>query len=305
MRGRLFLFGPLRLIDGNEPFPSDLAAAPPKFFETGSPKTQALLAYFALHHHQPLERRRLAFLLWPNTSEGAARRNLRQYLHRLRQVLEPLALTDTLQDIEGGRLMFNPGQALWVDVLAFEQALADTPRLLEQTPHIPSHLWQILELYQGDLVPDIYDDWIIPLRTHWQQQYIDLVQTLIQHTQKHQADPQTIPLAERLLQLDPLRESSHRLLMECYYRNGDRARALQQYERCQQLLQQELAAAPMPKTIALYRRIREGVDDEPFLAPPPCFFNAPQARLNHDHFTAYGGTNRSSFYLPPSRNCSP
>lgn len=248
-----------------------------KFFDTGSPKTQSLLAYFALHPNQPIERRRLAFLLWTHTTESAARRNLRQYLHRLRQVLEPLALNDLLQELDGGRLIFKPGQALWIDVLEFEKQLGQIPHQLIESADLSAQLWPTLDLYQGDLLPDIYDDWVMPLRDHWQQQYLALLQKLIEHALTRQAISQAIPLAERLLQADPLRESSHRLLMECYYLNGDRARALQQYERCCQLLQGELDATPMPHTTALYRQLRDG-EYTPTPAPPP---DRPSPQANH------------------------
>ncbi|MGC8856922.1 MAG: AfsR/SARP family transcriptional regulator, partial [Anaerolineae bacterium] len=56
----------------------------------GSPTTRSLLAYLLLHREAPLDRRRLAFLFWPDSGETAARRNLRQYLHHLRTALRPL-----------------------------------------------------------------------------------------------------------------------------------------------------------------------------------------------------------------------
>lgn len=56
--------------------------------DLGSPKVQSLFAYLVLNHGERLDRRRLAFQLWARSSETAARRNLRQYLHRLRKSLE-------------------------------------------------------------------------------------------------------------------------------------------------------------------------------------------------------------------------
>ena len=180
MKGRLFLFGTLKLMAGDEHLHSEAKDVQDRLVDTGSPKTQALLAYFAMHHNQPIERRRLAFLLWPRTTESAARRNFRQYLPRLRQVLDPLALNDLLQDLDGGRLIFKPGQALWIDVLAFEQQLAAVPHMLHTCANILTAFGTTLDLYQGDLIPDIYDDWADPLRAHWRQQYLGLLQTLIQ-----------------------------------------------------------------------------------------------------------------------------
>jgi hypothetical protein len=48
-----------------------------------SPRLQALLAYLALHR----PRQRLAFLLWPDSSESQAHTNLRTLLHRLHAAL--------------------------------------------------------------------------------------------------------------------------------------------------------------------------------------------------------------------------
>ncbi len=58
--------------------------------DLGSPKAKSLFAFLVLNHQQSIDRRRLAFLFWPRTSEAAARRNLRQYLHRIRRTLEPI-----------------------------------------------------------------------------------------------------------------------------------------------------------------------------------------------------------------------
>ncbi len=261
MNGHLYLFGNLKLQAGGDlPPNATISSSQPRLFDTGSPKTQSLLAYFALHTHQPLERRRLAFLLWPRTTERAARRNLRQYLHRLRQVLEPLSLNECLQDIDGGRILFDPSDRLWIDVLAFENAISTLTSTLSTQKSIPPLAWDTLELYQGELLPDIYDDWITPIRTHWQQQYIDFLETLLQHMNKTQQEiAQSVLLAERLVQADPFRERSHRLLMENYYLNGDRAKAIQQFEQCEQLLDEALGATPMPSTLMMYQQIREGI----------------------------------------------
>jgi DNA-binding SARP family transcriptional activator len=261
MNGRLFLFGALKLV-----------GQPDNFLDLGSPKTQSLLAYFALHRNQPIERRRLAFLLWPDTPESAARRNLRQYLHRLRQVLEPLNLSDALlTHPDGSRLIFSPGDSLWIDVAEFEQGTARAPQLFENIPANLPTLQATLDLYQGDLAPDIYEDWIEPLRAYWRQQYQELLRATVHHAQSQQATQAAISLAERLLQADPLCETSHRLLMACHYLNNDRPRALQQYERCRQVLQDELDVAPMPDTLALYQRIRDGLhlESSSDAVPPP------------------------------------
>ena len=265
MHGKLYLFGTLKLsaVAGN--------GEPETLLDAGSPKTQSLLAYCALHRDQPVERRRLAFMLWQRTTESAARRNLRQYLHRVRQVLAPLGLDGQLQDVGGSHLLFSPGDALWVDVDAFQTQSAALADRLPSLTELPPEAWDTVNLYHGDLVPSIYDDWVEPLRTHWQQQFVNFLFSLIDFSRKNQNYADAIRLAKRLLQVDPLRESSHRLLMESFYLSGDRAAALQQFDRCRELLRDELDAEPMPETVALYHQIRQGekIAADGDTPPPP------------------------------------
>lgn len=53
----------------------------------GSDRQQALLAYLLLHRRTPQPRQRLAFHLWPDSTESQSRSNLRKALSHLRQAL--------------------------------------------------------------------------------------------------------------------------------------------------------------------------------------------------------------------------
>ena len=53
----------------------------------GSARAESLLAYLLLHREAPQPRQRLAFLLWPDSTEPQARTNLRHLLHNLRRAL--------------------------------------------------------------------------------------------------------------------------------------------------------------------------------------------------------------------------
>src|SRR5882757_4597001 len=50
-------------------------------------RLHSLIAYLILHGDTPHPRERLAFLLWPSSSESQARTNLRQLLHHLKRAL--------------------------------------------------------------------------------------------------------------------------------------------------------------------------------------------------------------------------
>ena len=60
----------------------------------------------------------------------------------------------------------------------------------------------------------------------------------------------------------PWDEGAHQVLMRNYYQNGQRSQALAQYNRCRQLLWDELGVIPSAETEVLYQAINEDQLDE-------------------------------------------
>jgi peptide/nickel transport system substrate-binding protein len=69
------------------------------------------------------------------------------------------------------------------------------------------------------------------------------------------AGPEAAKWAEELIALSPFREAGYRRLMEAHVVAGNRAEALQVYERCRLLLAEELGAYPSPETDSIYRQL--------------------------------------------------
>ena len=67
--------------------------------------------------------------------------------------------------------------------------------------------------------------------------------------------PEAAKWAEQAIALEPFRESGYRRLMEAHAAAGNRAEALQVYERCRLLLAEELGAYPSPETDSIYRQL--------------------------------------------------
>ena len=78
--------------------------------------------------------------------------------------------------------------------------------------------------------------------------------------------------AEQAIALAPFREVGYRRLMEAHAAAGNRAEALQVYERCRRLLAEELGAYPSPETESIYRGLLEAP------APPAGAATRPRRR---------------------------
>ncbi len=229
-RLRVYLFGDLLVTDA-EGHPLDL----------GSPTVRSLFAYLVYHRGQPLDRRRLAYAFWPRGTEAAARRNLRQYLHRLRRVLEPWA-PDLLQS-SGSHVGIAPQAPLWVDVEAFGRWTRPEAGLEE--------LQQAVALYRGDLLQDVYEDWVEEPRAALREGYLRALERLARGYAAQGALSEALAWAQRWATAEPLDEAAHRLVMRLHLEAGDRGRALQQYRLLEELLARELQVAPSPETKAL------------------------------------------------------
>ncbi len=214
-------------------------------------RQQSLLAYLAMHRDAPRSRQHLAFLFWPDASETQARADLRKALYDLRKSLPDL---DHFVQIEAQFLQWRNSTATLLDV---EQFRASLTRAEQANQHEVARvaLEQAVTLYTGELLPTCYDDWLLFEREQLRQRYIKALEQLTGLLEQHRELPGALVYAQRLLDCDPLHESTSRLLMRLHVLNGDRATALRIYHTCVTLLQQELGVGPSPETQQLYQRL--------------------------------------------------
>ena len=143
-----------------------------------TPRPQSLLAYLVLHRDTPQLRQHLAFLFWPDSSEAQARNNLRQTLHTLRAALpEP----DTFLLSDSTTLRWRPDAPFRLDVAEVEQqhALAESAERAGEREAQCAALQRAVSLYQADLLPSCYDEWIAPERERLRQQHLRALDQLV------------------------------------------------------------------------------------------------------------------------------
>jgi DNA-binding SARP family transcriptional activator len=156
-----------------------------------------------------------------------------------------------------GEVGFNPQSNHWLDVEVFEeisgQILAKPFESLETKDVVK--LEDALKLYTGELLEGFYEDWALRERERLRSLYLHSLIHLLQFYRHQQAFEMSLACCHKIIDLDPLREEIHREMMRLYYRNGQRALALRQYEKCRETLALELGVAPMEETQILYAQI--------------------------------------------------
>jgi adenylate cyclase len=203
-------------------------------------KLRALVALLASAPAAGLSREHLTALLWGDRDEEQARGSLRQALAELRRTLGDSTL---MTDRE--MAAFDPG-AVRADAVEFGRLAA-------------AGEWeQAAALYRGELLDGVslpdggFADWLLVERTRLHDLAVGVLARLLE-TQSGEA---AIATAQRLLQLDPAREETHRALMRLYAARGDRSQALRQYQFCRDTLRRDLGVKPEPETERLCKEIQ-------------------------------------------------
>ena len=206
---------------------------------------QSLFAYLILTAGTQHRREKLAGLFWPDVSEAKSRTYLRQQLWRIRKALPANTESDYLlaDDIT---ICFNAASEYWLDVEALRE--------LEEGASV-DEIMKALSMYQGELLPGFYEDWVTQEREHLQVLFEARMEQLLDMLAAEKRWQELLEWSERWIQRSDVPETAYRQMITAYIALGDRARAASTYERCVKALR-ELDLEPSEETRSLVLRQR-------------------------------------------------
>ncbi len=210
--------------------------------ELPSRQAQALLAYLLLSPGTDHRRDQLAGLLWPDSPESSARKNLRNAIWQLRR-----AIGDAYLVAEKETVAFNAQAPLEFDVRRLEAAAPDRARLVAA-----------VAAYQGELLPGFYEDWVARERERLHGLFERRMQALLDQLTRAGEWEEVQRWAEHWIAKGQVPEPAYRALMLAYAGRGDQAGVAGAYRRCVAALQEGVGVAPSPETVALHQRLSSG-----------------------------------------------
>lgn len=212
-----------------------------------------LFAYLVVNRLRPATRPELMEALWSDDLPGNPESALSALLSKLRHLVE----IDGRSDVH----IVLPAGA-WIDVEAASEALhaaeAAAARSNALAAYGPARVAQHIgsrTFLAGEEAPWI-DDW----RRRLEDLYLRALELVAEASLEiGGSEIDTAARAARaLIAAAPYREAGYRLLMHVFEMQGNRAEALQLYERLRTLLRDELGAAPSRATQELHRALLGG-----------------------------------------------
>ena len=219
--------------------------------QINSRPAQSLLSYLLINAGKSFRREKLAGLLWPETSDANARNNLRQALWRVRKSLEtnysesqPFFLVDDLTVAFNGEANFS------LDVIRLEAKAGDETPLPELT--------EIVSLYEGELLPGFYDDWIVLERERLQSVFETRMDLLVNRLVETQNWSEVIEWSERWIASGSVPEPAYRNLMKAHAGREDMSSVANAFQRCEEAMRDELGLEPSEATQVLFEQLKSG-----------------------------------------------
>ncbi len=206
---------------------------------------------FLLVSSPPMTKDQIAAALWPDLSRQQLGNALHTALRELRRALgDPgwVVYAD-------GHYRFDRSRPHECDVTVFEDALLAARRARPPEAALPE-LQRAIGVYGGDFLDGMSaGEWALVRRDELRRAFESALLAagrLQTAAGRHQA---AATLFRRAVAHEPLNETAHRELMNCWSRLGETARAVRHYEELTALLREQVGVPPAPETTALYRRL--------------------------------------------------
>ncbi len=193
--------------------------------------------------------------LWPDLEPEAALNNLHKALFVTRRALEPgVSGSGSFIQFQADTLILEAPGSLTTDVSEFESASAKA--LSGQS--LEAYRTAV-ETYGGQLLPDdIYEEWSVSRRDELQQLCQSVLSKYSEFARVQGEGAEAIKALQKMLEIEPELESAHARLMTLFTEQGDRHRAIRQYQSLSQTLRTEFGMEPQPSTRELYESIIGG-----------------------------------------------
>lgn len=202
--------------------------------------------------HEPVSHADLADDLWETAWPPAWQVAIRALLSKIRTMLGSVGAADALVS-RGGTYELRLPADTWLDIDAASQTIHRAETSLRDGDRATACGWALASraIASRPLLPGDEGAWLDDLRLRLVDVRLRALECLGEIWLASGDAPLAARDAAEALDLDPYRESAHRLLIRAHLASGERAAAIRAYDACRKLFRGELGVEPAPETTAL------------------------------------------------------
>jgi DNA-binding SARP family transcriptional activator len=220
-----------------------------------------ILCYIASRHNHRATKDSIVETFWPETAPEDIDKNFWPTVSYIRRALNSnQEVKKNFIRYRESAYYFNPEFHYSIDNEEFERRIeiAHERRREGDTDGFTAMARKAIDLYRGDFLEEIYDNWVEEPRAYYQNLYFATLKELADHHHRAEEYEPAIAYCKTILSRDSYREDVHRQLMDSYARVGNRAAVREQFEHLKTLLMEDLGVDPLPDTVATYKKLVSG-----------------------------------------------
>ncbi len=250
-------------------------------------KAEALFYYLVIKKRALKDE--LSALFWPDVESEKARKNLRNSIYNIRNVLGKDVLLSPQKDF----VALNPNMEIQADIQIFTLTNNE----------------EALHLYKGEFLEgfsikdsDLFDSWIFEQRDYFNELYKSKLDNIITSSINKKNYKDAKQYLKQYISIDEFNEEAYRTLMKVYEAEGLINDALGLYGKLKYRLETELSVKPDAETAMLYKKLLEAKNHRPeyLRTNGKSFFYGRRRELSfmQNLFASFlNGTNAQSFML--------
>lgn len=207
------------------------------------------LLFLLILHPEGLTKEQIGTIFWPDLSPEELKLRFKNTIYRLRRAAgkEVIQFRDDIYQ-------FNYDMDYEADYETFDRMLT-----LSRKSTIPDekikYLAQAIQVYRGDFLPDIFDDWVIPIRDDLQSRYMNALRELTElHLELGNHD-RAIQTGATALKENPLFEPVVGPMMKSFIALGDLPKAIEFYQQYKDNLNRTYSVQPSLELARLYQEL--------------------------------------------------
>jgi DNA-binding SARP family transcriptional activator len=221
-------------------------------------RARDIFCYIATSKHRRVDKDVLIDAFWGEEDLKTIEKNFHPTISHIRKALNSRqAFKQNFIVFRDGAYQLSPEFVYSIDTEEFENAVAEAENAKKEndTETFRQNLEKANELYRGEFMAGIYENWAEERRNFYAEQHSRVLNALAKIAFSNKNWSNALKFSNQILQNDPYREDAHRLVMKIYAVQGKRASVVEQFESLQSLLKNELGIAPALETRKIFQEL--------------------------------------------------
>lgn len=221
-------------------------------------RARDIFCYIATSKHRRVDKDVLIDTFWSEEDMATIEKNFHPTISHIRKALNSRqSFKQNFIVFRDGAYQLNPELSYSIDTEDFENALTEAEKAKREKDanDFRHNLEKANELYRGEYMAGVYDDWAEERRHYYAEQHSRVLNALAKLAFTEKSWSNALKFSGEILQKDPFREDAHRLIMKIFAAQGKRSKVKEQFETLQELLKKELGVAPAPETRKTFQEL--------------------------------------------------